>query len=82
MSAFDLEKDKMSVMCTKIMLLIIGTISVTRSINYWENNVMKTWKNNVFYGFRGIKYAETPVGELRFKVKSKEIQCCVYEFDF
>lgn len=64
------------------MMFIIAAISVTRSFNHWENNVMKTWKNNVFYGFRGIKYAEPPIGELRFKVKSKEIQYCVYELDF
>lgn len=65
----------------KIILLIIGAISVTRGFNDWNDNVMKTWKNNVFYGFRGIRYAEPPIGELRFKVKfkrnSKEIHRCV-----
>lgn len=55
----------------KIIMLIIGAISVTSGFNDWKNNVMKTWKNNVFYGFRGIKYAEAPIGELRFKVKFK-----------
>lgn len=64
-------------------MLIIGAMSVTGSFNDWENNVMKTWKNNVFFGFRGIKYAEPPTGELRFQVKSNEIQSIdCNKFDF
>lgn len=74
MRALDLKKDKMSEMSTTIVMLIIGAISVTSGLNVRENNVMKTWKNNTFYGFRGIKYAEAPMGDLRFKVNSKEFQ--------
>lgn len=33
-----------------------------------KNNLMKTRNNNLFYGFRGIKYAEAPIADLRFKV--------------
>lgn len=29
---------------------------------------MKTWKNNRYLGFRGIKYAEPPTGSRRFMV--------------
>lgn len=59
-------------MLTKVSILIIGAISVTISFKNWENNLKKTWKNNQFYSFRGIKYAESPIGDLRFKVRSKE----------
>lgn len=60
-------------MSTKIITLIIGALSITSGLNVWEKNVMKTWKNNLFYGFRGIKYAEAPIADLRFKVSSNKL---------
>lgn len=36
--------------------------------NEFAENLMKTWKNNSFYASRGIRYAEPPVGQLRFRV--------------
>lgn len=53
-----------------ILTFCIVAISVTDGFHISEN-VMKTWKYNEFYAFRGIKYAEPPVGGLRFKVTSK-----------
>lgn len=35
----------------------------------FDQNVMKTWKNNNYFAFRGIKYAEAPIGARRFRVR-------------
>lgn len=50
-----------------IVLLLIGFQYSFGNVNY-EKNLSKTWKNSTFYAFRGIRYAETPVGPFRFKV--------------
>lgn len=54
-------------MLVKLFLIIIS-VQLTFANIQFDKNVLKTWKNNTFYGFRGIKYAESPVGPLRFKV--------------
>ncbi|KAG4079932.1 hypothetical protein HA402_006244 [Bradysia odoriphaga] len=33
----------------------------------FEQNQLRTWKNTTFYAFRGIRFAESPTGALRFK---------------
>lgn len=48
-----------------VLALIVGTIAVDP-----EKNVLKTWKQNRYYGFRGIRYAEPPTGPRRFKVRT------------
>lgn len=54
-------------MHTKIILLCVFVhISVGNVV--LDKYLWKTWKNNTFYAFRGIKYAESPTGSLRFKV--------------
>lgn len=41
-----------------------------------RGNVAKTFLDKRdFYSFRGIRYAQPPVGELRFKVSMEQI-CC------
>lgn len=50
-------------LCTILIVLIAGTVAIEL-----EKNVMKTWKNNRYYGFRGIRYAEPPTGPRRFRV--------------
>lgn len=32
-----------------------------------KGGMLKTWLNNDFYGFRGIRYGKPPIGELRYK---------------
>lgn len=63
----------MDVKFRSILLLIIlnaalvdFSLSIPRDLS---QNVMWTWKNNSFYAFRGIRYAEAPVNELRYKVR-------------
>lgn len=58
-------------MLIKIVLLIVGIhiASGKHGINL-DKNLWKTWKNSTFYAFRGIKYAKSPTGELRFKVSA------------
>lgn len=49
-------------------LLLIGLIHLVSSDLDFEKNVQKTWKGTNFHAFRGIKYAESPSGPLRFRV--------------
>ncbi|XP_031624325.1 esterase E4-like [Contarinia nasturtii] len=51
------------------MKLILLFMFVQASLGYinFEKYLWKTWKNGSFYAFRGIKYAESPTGLLRFK---------------
>lgn len=46
-----------------LFVLIAGTLAVDL-----EKNLLKTWKDNRYYGFRGIRYAEPPTGPRRFMV--------------
>lgn len=43
-------------------------IIITSNAFELNKNVMQTWKNSTYYGFRGIKYAKSPTGSLRYKV--------------
>lgn len=54
-------------MFVKIVLLFISVQIAFGDINL-DKYLWKTWKNNTFYAFRGIRYAEPPTGALRFKV--------------
>lgn len=60
------------IMLVKLLLIIIS-VQLTFANSKFDKNVLKTWKNNTFYGFRGIKYAEAPVGPLRFKVSLRKL---------
>ncbi|XP_055295977.1 juvenile hormone esterase-like [Sitodiplosis mosellana] len=53
-------------MLIKVILLLVCVHVLFGSINL-EKYLWKTWKNNTFYAFRGIRYAEPPTGSLRFK---------------
>lgn len=57
---------------TMFMKIIWLVVSIHTLISFgdskFDRNLSKTWKNNKFYAFRGIKYAESPTGSLRFKV--------------
>lgn len=53
---------------TILLVTIAGTIAVDL-----EKNALKTWKNNPYYGFRGIRYAEPPTGPKRFMVTFAKI---------
>lgn len=57
-----------------VVLLLLGINFSTGNFNT-ERNLFKTWKNSTFYAFRGIKYAEAPVGPLRFKVS---VKCLIF----
>lgn len=52
---------------TFIVFLLLSVACAQENLNF-ERNLSKTWKNSTFYAFRGIKYAEAPIGSLRFKV--------------
>lgn len=45
-----------------------GPVPVDVSHDQLDQYVMRTWTNRSFYGFRGIRYAQPPVGQLRFQV--------------
>lgn len=66
----------MVIMLVKLILLFIS-VHIAFENSKFDKNILKAWKNSTFYGFRGIKYAESPVGSLRFQVsvqKSKYFQ--------
>lgn len=58
-----------------LLCVIIVFLFQNSSASKQENpeNVMWTWKNTSFYGFQGIRYAEPPIGPLRFKVSATKI---------
>lgn len=68
-----------SLLCTIFFALIAGTVAVDL-----ERNVLKTWKNSRYYGFRGIRYAEPPTGPRRFTVDMLKIEypCSVSDVTF
>lgn len=51
----------------KVVLLLVCIHISFGNLNL-EKHLWKTWKNNTFYAFRGIRYAESPTDALRFKV--------------
>lgn len=56
-------------MFMKIIWLVVSIHTlISIGDSKFDRNLSKTWKNNKFYAFRGIKYAESPTGSLRFKV--------------
>lgn len=57
----------MAITCVYIVLLII-LINLVLCSAKLNTNEEKTWKNQNFRAFRGIRYAEAPTGALRFKV--------------
>lgn len=67
------ESVELNMMYIQIILLII-CVNISIGVSKFEKNLWKTWKNNTFHSFRGIKYAESPTGSLRFKVSEKNIE--------
>ena len=59
---------KMTAMSLSVVWFLCFVGLVISKNNEFAENLMKTWKNNSFYAFRGIRYAEPPVGQLRFRV--------------
>lgn len=53
----------------QFLLLAVLLNSVSCFIDSTKNEQF-TWKNQPFRAFRGIKYAESPTGALRFQVSS------------
>lgn len=57
-----------------IIHIIVSILFFVQNVNSssptpdYTNHLMTTWNNNSFYGFRGIRYAQPPIGNLRFKV--------------
>lgn len=51
------------------MLLVALFNAVSCFVDSTKNELF-TWKNQPFRAFRGIKYAESPTGALRFQVSS------------
>lgn len=57
-----------SVICVIIMFSIESCMVQELKSQNNADYIMLTWKNNSFYGFRGIRYAEPPTEQLRFQV--------------
>lgn len=45
-----------------------------------KGSIIKTWTNKRCYSFRGIPFAEAPVGRLRFKVSYRFLLCIHHNF--
>lgn len=63
-----------------IALLIgsVNTIQVTIEEGIVEGAIIENRYGNPYYSFKGIPYAEPPLGDLRFKVSFYSY--CVYVF--
>lgn len=64
------QLSKWKMMLAKIVIvLFLLDVNVSYGSFDFEKNLLKTWRtNSTIYAFRGIKYAEAPIGSLRFKV--------------
>lgn len=51
-----------------MLLFIISIVSILYLPGLTSFELLQSWKNTPFYGFQGIRYAEPPIGQLRFKV--------------
>lgn len=57
-----------------IILLLIHELKASKSpiintkLGKVKGSTMKTYLGRTFYAFRGIRYAEPPIGQFRFKV--------------
>lgn len=49
------------------LILLMFSVQLMFANSIFDENVLKTWKNNTFHGIRGMKYSEAPLGPLRFK---------------
>lgn len=45
-----------------------NNLRVTTPAGTFEGSILKSRLGKIIYSFRGIRYAEPPTGELRFKV--------------
>lgn len=52
------------------VLLVLQLLPANAADPDLTKYLMTTWTNNSFYGFRGIRYAEAPINQLRFKVNA------------
>lgn len=68
---------ELKMMLAKIFVLLLLDVNFSFGNFNFEKNLLKTWRNSTFYAFRGIKYAEAPIGSLRFKVSRIQIQYCL-----
>lgn len=57
----------MTVRIATTFALFIGIIAGVFALDL-DRHALKTWKDNRYYGFRGIRYAEPPTGSRRFQV--------------
>lgn len=54
---------------------------ILTGLGYIQGSALRSRLGKLFYGFRGIRYAKAPVGDLRFKVgpKKKKLVMCKYK---